>query len=68
MAGISKDRAIYHAIHSSRLAGLPPEPDELAILQDFAEDRIDRAEFRAAMRAAGARKAGIGRPRQGSAR
>lgn len=60
MAGISKDRAIRHAIHSSRLAGLPPEPDELAILQDFAEGRISQVEFRAAVRAAGARKVGIG--------
>lgn len=57
--GISKDRAIRHAIHSSRLAGLPLEIDELAIIQDFADDRIDRAEFRRRLIECGQRKAGV---------
>lgn len=42
MGGVSKDRAIRRANRSSRLAGLPPEPDELAVIEDLANGSIDR--------------------------
>jgi len=59
MAGISKDRVVRHAIHSSRLARMPPELDELLSMQAYADGLITRQELRSRLIAPGFRKAAL---------